>query len=189
MKLSYLSVIVLLAILSFSLGCQTTPSTSASQPTKFAQAISQTTVLPSATFALATLLPTVTLEPTATPETTSTPTAAPIRLTPTMAPPPACQNSFATITSPAMNSRVSDLIEIRGSASKADMQYWKLEYRSEGSATGVVLMQSDALIINGVLTRLSTKTLPNGVYWLKITVVQKDGNYPLPCEIRITIAN
>lgn len=88
-----------------------------------------------------------------------------------------------------MNSQVSDIIEIRGTTLNPIMLYWKVEYRANGSTDYAMLSNGDAPVTNAVLTHLSTKTLPNGVYWLRFTVVQRDGNYPVPCEIRITIAN
>ncbi|MEW5720471.1 MAG: hypothetical protein AB1817_17740 [Chloroflexota bacterium] len=156
------------------------------------------TLLPSPTFPpptafppTATLLPTVTLEPSPTPTPLATPTLTPTlpARTPTAAPPFACRNSSATITSPAMDSQVADIVEVRGVATHPILLYWKVEYRTDGSTNYAMLGNGDAPVTNDILARLSTKTLPNGVYWLRLTVVQKDGNYAVPCEIRITIAN
>jgi len=139
----------------------------------------------------ATLLPTVTLEPSPSPTPWATPTLTPTlpARIPAAALPPACQNPNATITSPPMSSQVSDLIEIRGTATHPLMAYWKVEYRAEGNPNYAMLSNGDTPVTNGVLASLSTRTLPNGGYWLRLNVVQKDGNYPAPCEIRITIAN
>jgi hypothetical protein len=139
----------------------------------------------------ATLLPTVTLEPSPSPMPSATLTLTPTlpARTPTAVSPLACQNSSATITSPTMDSQISDIIEIRGTATHPIMQYWKVEYRTDGNTNYAMLSNGDAPVINDILARLSTKTLPNGVYWLRLSVVQKDGNYPAPCEIRITIVN
>lgn len=176
----YVFAFVLLFALGLASSCQSVESTPLPQPT-----IAPPTDFPPT----ATLLPTITLEPTPSPTTPATPTFTPIARTPTTAPPPACQNPQATITSPAMNSVVSDIIEIRGTATHPMLHYWKVEYRTDGNFNYAMLSNGDAAIINDVLARLATKTLPNGVYWLRLSVVQKDGNYPVPCEIRITIAN
>lgn len=108
---------------------------------------------------------------------------------PTAAPPRACQNPNATITTPTMDSVVSDIIEVRGSATHPLLLYWKVEYRTDGKTEYAMLSNGDAPIVNEVLARLATRTLPNGVYWLRLMAVQKDGNYPTPCEIRIVIEN
>ena len=182
MSRRYLFASVLMIALWFAPGCQT------AEPTPLPPPI---TLQPTPFPPTATLLPTVTLEPSPTPSppATMTPTQTPSAKTPTALPPPACQNPNATITLPTMNSQVADIIEIRGTATHPIMLYWKVEYRTDGSADYAMLGNGDTPVTNGVLAHLATRTLPNGVYWLRLSVVQKDGNYPVPCEIRITIAN
>ena len=182
MSRRYLFAFILLTVLGLASGCQSaaptlSPLPSPAQPTPFPPT--------------ATLLPTVTLEPSPSPTPSATLTLTPTlpARTPTAVPPLACQNSSATITSPTMDSQISDIVEIRGTAMHPIMLYWKVEYRTDGNTNYAMLSNGDAPVTNDVLARLSTKTLPNGVYWLRLTVVQKDGNYPAPCEIRITIAN
>lgn len=100
-----------------------------------------------------------------------------------------CTNPNAAITSLAMDSAVSGLIEIRGTATRPDMQYWKVEYRSDTGTNYISLNNSDKAVTDGVLARWSTKTVPNGTYFVRLVIVQKDGNFGTPCEIRIKIAN
>jgi hypothetical protein len=178
----YLFAFILIVALALVPGCQTVqptplPPSVAPEPTAFPPTV--------------TLLPTITLEPSSTPLPSAalTPTLTLLLKTPTVPPPPACQNPNVTITSPAMNSQVSDIIEVHGTATHPLMAYWKVEYRTDGSLNYAMLSNGDAPVMNGVLARLSTKTLPNGVYWLRLSVVQKDGNYQVPCEIRITLTN
>ncbi len=111
---------------------------------------------------------------------------------PTQPPPPqssTCTNPNAAIISPTMDSTVSGLIEIRGTATRPDMQYWKVEYRADTSTNYTGLNNSDKAVTDGVLARWSTKTVPNGVYHIRLVLVQKDGNFGTPCEIRVTISN
>jgi hypothetical protein len=171
-----------LVILGFASGCQSASPTLSPLPSPV-----QSTPFPPT----ATLLPTVTLEPSPSPMPSATLMLTPTlpARTPTAAPPLACQNSSATITSPAMDSQISDIIEIRGTATHPIMLYWKVEYRTDGNTNYAMLSNGDAPVTNDVFARLSTKTLPNGVYWVRLSVVKKDGNYSVPCEIRITIAN
>ena len=88
-----------------------------------------------------------------------------------------------------MDSQVANIVEISGTATHPIMLYWKIEYRTDGNTNYAMLNNGDVSLTNDILARLSTKTLPNGVYWLRLSVVQKDGNYAVPCEIRIIIAN
>ena len=103
--------------------------------------------------------------------------------------PPGCTNSNATITTLADNGTVSGLIEIKGTATRPDMQYWKVEYRSQNSTAYDVLSRNEKGVTDDVLGRLSTKTLPNGVYFIRLVIVLKDGNIATPCEFRVTVQN
>ena len=182
MSRRYLFAFILLTVFGLASACQSASPTLPSPPTA-----PQPTAFPPT----ATLLPTVTLEPAPSPTSSATPTLTPTlpARTPTAVAPLACQNSSATITSPTMDSQISDIVEIRGTATHPNMQYWKVEYRTDGNTNYAMLSNGDAPVTSDVLARLSTKTLPNGVYWVRLSVVQKDGNYAMPCEIRITIAN
>ena len=121
--------------------------------------------------------------PTQTPAVPATSTQAPSAQSST------CTNPNASITSLAMDSSVSGLIEIRGTATRPDMQYWKVEYRTETDTTYTALNNSTTAVTDGVLARWSTKTVPNGTYFVRLVIVLKDGNFATPCEIRIRIAN
>ncbi len=111
--------------------------------------------------------------------------------TPTTAPSQqaVCPDPNAAITSLAVNGTVAGLIEIRGTAARLDMQYWKVEYRTDTGTTYTALNSSDKAVTDGILARWSTKTVPNGIYFVRLVIVQKDGNFGTPCEIRVTISN
>ena len=100
-----------------------------------------------------------------------------------------CPNPNAAITSPGMNGTVSGLLEIRGTATQPDMQYWKVEFRTDTATTYSALNNTTTAVTDGVLARWSTKTVPNGAYFVRLVIVQKDGNFAAPCEIRITVSN
>jgi hypothetical protein len=205
MKRSRLSGLGIL-ILFLLLGCQIA-QLFASDPTPLAPLPTQTQVvnntLPSPTAEPATNAPTPpppaptlvpspvpTLAPTLAPIVTELPTQVVQQPTAPPPPPPGCSNPNTAITSPAMNSTVSGLIEIRGTAARQDMQYWKVEYRTEIATDYVTLNRSEKAITDDALARLSTKTLPgNGVYFIRLVIVQKDGNFGAPCEIRINVQN
>ena len=100
-----------------------------------------------------------------------------------------CPNPNAAITSPGMDSTVAGLLEIHGTATQLDMQYWKVEFRANTATTYSALNNTTTAVTDGVLARWSTRTVPNGVYFVRLVLVQKDGNFATPCEIRITISN
>jgi hypothetical protein len=103
-----------------------------------------------------------------------------------------CTNPFAQITSPPMDSVVKDVLVVQGTATRENFDYYKFEYRPEGSDKWSWLSTSYQPVQNGVLLRLDLKQrqIPTGVYWLKLTVVDQSGNYwPEPCQLRIRVEN
>lgn len=156
---------------------------------------------------VATAVPTA-LPPTPTPPpppSVAPPTAAPVE-SPTASPPPPsitppteasptagvgvqCTSQNSIITSPLSESTVSGLVEIRGTAARPNMTYWKLEYRSDSVQTYTQLYRSESPVTDSVLSLWSTKTVPNGIYWLQITVVDNTGNFGIPCQVRVNVAN
>ncbi len=115
----------------------------------------------------------------------------PAPVTPVASPtsPPQCVGLAAIIKSPAMDSQVAGIIEVRGSAMRTNMAYWKLEYRAETSPEYSQLIRSETPITDSVLSLWATKTVPNGAYWLQLTIVDNTGNFGTPCQIRVTVAN
>lgn len=104
-------------------------------------------------------------------------------------PPPGCTNPNSTITSLTDNGTVSGFIEIKGTATDPNMEYWKVEYRPEANSAYDQLNKSDKGITDDVLARLSTKTIANGIYFIRLVIVKKDGNFPTPCEFRVRVQN
>jgi len=138
--------------------------------------------------------------PSATPITPTTtprprPTAAPpatvltSTLTPT--PPAACTNQDVCITSPRPNEIVSGNVRIMGTARDDRFQFYKIEYAQGEVPTswnvyGELHYQP---VTDGVLATLDAGTLPDGVYWLQLVVVDETGNFGPPHRVRIIIQN
>jgi hypothetical protein len=151
-----------------------------------------------------TLVMVPTREPTftPTPEVTITPTrrasATPRAATPTVmvtpppaAPPPACPDPNTRITSPGMNAVVSGRVQIRGNADHTSFQFYKVELGvgEDPREWHSVSSMQRVPVQGGVLDEFDTQSVPNGVYWFKLTVVDLTGNYPTPCTVRVTIRN
>lgn len=143
-----------------------------------------------------TLLPTP-LQPTSTPTSklTRSPLPTPTLIATSTATPqgsPAqCPDPNVRITSPRMNAVVSGRLAIRGTANHERFQFYKVEYGQGEKPTAwhVISDIHKTAITNGILEELDTKALPNGVYWLQLTVVDQSGNFPPPCQVRIVIQN
>lgn len=162
-----------------------------------------TLTLPLPTRVLATMTPT---SPAAT--NTPAPTSAVARPEPTRAPlptlppptvapapvaaaPAACSNPSVQITSPGMNATLSGRVAVSGIASGGNFQFYKVEY-GQGEQPGSWHVISDvhrSPVGGGVLEEFDTRILPNGVYWLQLTVVDKTGNFTNPCRVRVVIQN
>jgi hypothetical protein len=105
--------------------------------------------------------------------------------------PPSCPDPNVCITWPRMDAEVSGTIAIRGTAKDERFLFYKVEYAlSEHQLYWGVIGQFGLFPVeNDVLVELDTPGLPNGVYWLRLTVVDQTGNSPPPHQVRIVIAN
>ncbi len=146
------------------------------------------------------------LAPTATPapadkaEATATATAtadAEVVLTPTVAAPsvapPACEDTRAVNFAPRANEVISGTVDVYGTAQHDLFQYYKLEY-AQGSnvdPTGefAYITGVSQPVVDGLLATLDTTSLDNGPYTLRLTVVDRTGNFPPPCTVTVQIAN
>ena len=124
------------------------------------------------------------LEPTpSSPAVTKTPADA-LRL-------PNCPHPQARLTRPRVNQVFQGQIQARGTASIETFDYYKFEIRREdGKAEDEWhwLNSFETPVEDGPLGTLSVEGLPNGIYTLRLTVVNREGNYPFaPCDVRIRI--
>jgi hypothetical protein len=132
----------------------------------------------------------VAVSPTGTPTRTPTPNVTATPVTP-VAPASPCSDPNTCIVSPAPNATLRGVVAIRGTAQHPSFQFFKVEYgvgedpagwNSIGETTGHP-------VENGTLISLDTAVLPNGVYWLRLTVVDNTGNFPPPHRVRVVIEN
>lgn len=166
-------------------------------------------VTPAATGAAPTVVPTPTPvppAPTPTPEADAPeadapePTAPPLPTPtpePTVAEPvieaPICSDPRAVIVAPGMGQVVAGDVNILGTATHEDFQYFKLEYAAganvDPNAGFAYLAGANVPVTGGVLGTFDSTTLDNGEYTLKLTVVDSVGNFPPPCTVSVVIAN
>jgi hypothetical protein len=173
--LSLLTVVRFAIVPSQSLALPPTPT-----PTRFF--LQPPTPVPS------TPTPTLTRIPTRPRPTPMPPTETP---TPTMVPPPPCPRPGICITSPLPDQTISGTVSVQGTASIEPFQFYKMEYGlgeipEQWHSIGSV---SRTPVVNGTLVVWDTSGFPNGVAWLRLTVVDVSGNFPPPFEVRVTIQN
>jgi len=153
---------------------------------------------PTVTMALPTMAPTLapTEEATATATLRPRPTQAAVQPTamPTETPIPVpahCPDPSVRIISPGMDATVSGWLTLEGTANIDGFQFYKIEWGA-GEQPPDWHSISDihhAPVVNGVLDEFDTHLLPNGVYWLRLTVVDQTGNFPAPCTVRVVFEN
>ncbi|MBM4464848.1 MAG: hypothetical protein FJ014_04670 [Chloroflexi bacterium] len=133
--------------------------------------------------------PTPTPVPTRTPRLTPTPAEATPPPTPTPQPVvlPNCPIAGARLTYPTVNAVLKGPVEVRGSANIDNFDYYKFEFRHEGAPEWSFVRHFENTVVDGVLGVWDTSALPAGAYTFRLVVVMKDGNYPEPCEVEVTI--
>jgi len=130
-----------------------------------------------------------TVPPTAAPTARSViPTRAPTRSAPAVPPAAACPDARARITYPANGAAISGVTNFLGTANVPDQAYYKFEYKPASSPTWQYLTQVDGkTVIEDKLMDFFTTTIAPGAYDFRLIVVDRSGNYPSPCEIRLTV--
>jgi hypothetical protein len=86
-----------------------------------------------------------------------------------------------------VNAILKGTVEIRGSANIDNFDYYKFEFRSEGATEWSFIQDFKQPVADGILGSWNTAGLPAGNYRFRLVVVRKDGNYPEPCEVNVTI--
>jgi hypothetical protein len=72
-----------------------------------------------------------------------------------------------------------------GTAAIANQEYWKGEISADGQGW-TMLYRSNAAVQDGLLIEFNTRTVPRGGYQIRLTAVDRTGNYPEPCVISIS---
>ena len=140
------------------------------------------------------LLPTPT--PTQTPVPTFVPTQALIQQdTPTAIPTvrisvgqsPSCPNAAARITKPGDGSAVVGLVQIQGDAAIENFDYYKFEFQDPASNEWVFVSRFDNPVTGGILGTWNSDSVPPGTYQFRLVVVDKTGNFPAPCQVKLQV--
>ena len=117
------------------------------------------------------------------------PSATPVP--PTPLPTAVCPDPNVRISEPLMGAVVAGRVPVRGSAAIDRFQFYKVEFTQgqEPTTWHVINDIHRTAVIGGVLEEFNTTGLPNGVYWLQLTVVDETGNFPPPCQVRVVVQN
>ena len=111
--------------------------------------------------------------------------------TPTPTPQVAACSPWVNITEPTVNAKLdgSGITFVRGTAAIDNFWYYKLEFAYGEWPAGWSLIEDlhYVPVVNSYLGDWKTGALPEGVYQLRLVVVDKTGNFPQPCQVRVNI--
>jgi hypothetical protein len=102
--------------------------------------------------------------------------------------PASCPDPMSRISYPGVNQTVSGVVEIRGTARSDAFQFYKVEF-GFGQGGGDFHVIDDlkyTMVQDGVLVVWNTGEL-SGAVTLRLTVVNRDGNYLPPCEVPVIV--
>lgn len=102
--------------------------------------------------------------------------------------------SYQTVTCPRNDVRINRITtgtrrgwwSISGTATIANLWYWKGELSADGQHW-TTLYSSQQPVKDGTLIEFLTTTVPKGTYQLRLMAVDRSGNYPEPCVVRVTV--
>jgi hypothetical protein len=89
--------------------------------------------------------------------------------------PEGCPNPGAVITSPLPGAMVAETFTVVGTANIANFQYYQLEIRANDSETYRIYSRSTRPVIDGSLGPINTRPFGSGLHWVKLTVVDDQG--------------
>jgi hypothetical protein len=127
------------------------------------------------------------------PSDASTPAVTLMEERPTVLPvyPPDCPHPQARLTAPQMNEVIRDEVQVKGTANIENFDYYKFEFKREDVEDEWHWVESfETPVEEGLLGIWHVSQLPPGTYTFRLTVVNREGNYPFPpCEVRVYVTH
>lgn len=99
--------------------------------------------------------------------------------------PEGCTVPASSIVFPAPGERLNGVFPVFGTAALEDFQYYKLEVRPDFTNVYNFYGRADIPVLNGPLGIINTDLFGDGVYWVRVVVVDKTGNFVEPCAIPV----
>jgi len=118
--------------------------------------------------------------------------AATVAMPPTATPPfMQCDDPRAMITMPLPGQTLRGNTPVYGTAEHAAFRYYKIEIAPQqaGKEQFSFVADNDTPVTAGLLAVIDTPRFANGAYILQLTVVDRSGNFPAPCQVSVMIEN
>ena len=107
---------------------------------------------------------------------------------------PGCSDPEGQITFPPMNATIRGIVPFTGTAQTRDFIFYKIQYmpdRSHASPDGQwgeLYQRKTPVPSSERLMDWRTDTVEPGVYWIRLLVTDRTGNYQdQPCELRLVV--
>jgi hypothetical protein len=104
---------------------------------------------------------------------------------------PVCPDSRSVILRPGNNETVSGVINMIGTATHENFQFFKVEFApGAGASDGFGYLDGgNSPVISNFLVSVDTYSLGNGPWTLRLEVVDQTGNYIPRCQVTIFVNN
>lgn len=98
-----------------------------------------------------------------------------------------CNSPASRIAAPIAGQRLSGAFSLTGTATIDDdmFQFYRIEVRPDFTNVYNFYSRSDVPVLDGVLGQVNADLFDAGLYWVRLTVVDKTGNYIEPCAVPI----
>src|SRR5690606_9794299 len=104
---------------------------------------------------------------------------------------PVCPDQRSLLIRPGENEVVSGDVNVIGSATHENFQFYKIEAAPGANANGnwQHMAGGQAPVVSGFLGTINTRNLSNGLWTLQLVVVDQTGNWIPPCKVTVTVQN
>jgi hypothetical protein len=165
--------------------------TATPRPSDTAQPPTNTSLPPSATFTASAAPPSKTPQPTQTntpiPASVTAQSSATITPTRDGLTPEGCTDSGVQISNLTPGQKVKGMLTLIGTAYNPNFLYYKIETRPNFSQFYTLYSRYERVVIQNELGTIDTAIFSPGLYWIKLTVVNKDNTIAEPCAIPVNI--
>jgi hypothetical protein len=98
-----------------------------------------------------------------------------------------CQAAGSFISEPVLGAIVRGVIEVRGTANIDSFRFYRLEIRRDSDPVYQEIVRGGHPVVDGVLGRVNTSRFAEGVYVLRLVVVDQRGAFVQPCAVPILV--
>lgn len=96
-----------------------------------------------------------------------------------------CALASSQIVAPQPGQRIQGTFGVAGTAALDEFQYYKIEVRPDFTNVYNFYSQSFDPVSNGSLGAVNAEMFDDGLYWVKLTVVDRTGNFVEPCVVPV----